>query len=100
MEYGAPQIHDVSHIVFSWMFSHEHCEAVVYYGFDSEAEPWPKGLVFLETLRECLRGSLRSAYAPMVLAYAQAWLMHAYADAYAGLRTTGFCLREVLIAAS
>lgn len=25
------------------MLSHEHCEAVVYYGIDSETGPWPKG---------------------------------------------------------
>ena len=31
----------------------------------------PKGLVLLKALRECLRDSLRAAYAPAVLAYAQ-----------------------------
>jgi hypothetical protein len=42
-----------------------------------------------KALRECLRGSLRAAYAPTVLAYTGI----AYAD-------YGFCLREVLIATS
>jgi hypothetical protein len=56
----------------SWCVSHSFFLDVfpwtlVYYGIDSETGPWPKGLVFLEALRECLRGSLRAAYTRVLL---------------------------------
>jgi hypothetical protein len=50
-----------------------------------------KGLVLLKAIRECLRGSLHAHCFSLRAGIA-------YADAYAGICTPGFCLREVLIA--
>ena len=55
------------------------------------------------TVRECLRRSLRAACAPTILAYSKIvyaclrMLMHAYADASAGLRTPGFAYAKSLL---
>lgn len=54
-------------------------------------EPWSKGLVVLKALRECLHRSLRAHCSSLRAG-------KAYADAYAGLRTPGFCLCGVVIA--
>ena len=53
--------------IHTYIYTHITINIYIYIYIHVRIKPWPKGLVFLEALRECLRGSLRAAYTRVLL---------------------------------